>query len=80
MLRRMPRRPYRLVRVGVLGSNLNVFTGIGDVGASRARARARAGARGLARTLAKTLRRDAPPLLATLALVLTAHLLLRWFS
>lgn len=79
MLRRRSRRAFRLVRVGVLGSNLNVFTGIGDMGASRARARARVGARGLARFLGETLRRGALPLLAALALVLTARLLLRWF-
>lgn len=79
-MRRRSRRAFRLVRVGVLGSNLNVFTGVGDVGASRARARARTGARGLGRAAAETLRRSALPLLAGLALVLTARLALGWFS
>lgn len=76
MLRHGSRRAYRLVRVPVGGSVLNVFTGIGDMGATRARA----GARGPARAAAETLRRGALPLLAGAALVLTARLVLGWFS
>lgn len=80
MLRRRSRRAFRLVRVPVSGSVLNVFTGIGDMGATRARAGARTGARGPARAAAETLRRGALPLLAGAALVLTARLVLGWFS
>lgn len=80
MLRRRSRRAFRLVRVGVLGSNLNVFTGVGDMGASRTRACARTGARGSWRAAGETLRRGAFPLLVGLALVLTARLALGWFS
>ncbi len=80
MLRRRSRRAFRLVRVGVLGSNLNVFTGVGDMGTPRTRACARRRARGPARAAAETLRRGALPLLAGAALVLTARLLLGWFS
>lgn len=74
MLRRKPRRPYRLVSVGVPGSVLYVFTGLRDGGPSRPRTRAHAGA-GIPRPVrAETLRRRAFALLAGLAAVLTALL------
>ena len=80
MLRRRSRRAFRLVRVGVLDSNLNVCTGGGDMGTPHTRSCARLRARGPARAAAETLRRGALPLLAGAALVLTARLLLGWFS
>lgn len=59
MLRRMSRRPYRLVRVGLGPSLLNVFTGTRRYGHPRPHARARIRARGPWRGLVKTLRRAA---------------------
>ena len=64
MLRRKPRRPYRLVSVGVPGSVLYVSTGLRDGGPSRPRTRAHTGA-GMPRpNRAETLRRRAYALLA----------------
>ena len=79
-MRRRSRGAFRLVRVPVGGSVLNVFTGIGDMGATRTRAGARTGARGPARANTETVRRGALPLLVGAALVLTARLVLGWFS
>ncbi len=73
MLRRGSRRAYRLVRVPVGGSVLNVFTGIGEMGATRARAGARTGAGTSVRELVKTARRAAFPLVAGASRVLTAR-------
>lgn len=64
MLRHGSRRPWRLVRVRVLSSCLNVLTGTRHEGASRAGAHVRAGALGTASV--ETLRRVAFSLVAGL--------------
>ena len=56
-MRRGLRRPWRLVRVGVHCSRLNVSTGMRVKGASRAGARARTGAGTFGRNPLETLRR-----------------------
>ena len=59
MLRRGLRQPYRLVRVAVYRSCLNVSTGMRVKGSSCARAHAHAGARVSGRHPLETLRRSA---------------------
>ena len=56
-MRRGLRRPYRLVRVGVHSSCLNVSTGMRVRGTSRACAHVRAGARASGPNPLETLRR-----------------------
>lgn len=61
MLRQVLRRPYRLMRVGLGPSLLNVFTGTRRFAAPRPRTRPRIRARGPWRGFAETLRRAAFP-------------------